>query len=123
MDQYPPSQFLPGCPGQLNPSIPVTIGSGQTTSSIINCGGATLCGILFPPAFTGTEITFEASVDGTNFYPVHNTYAGTPLQYIVDQGTYCAIAPEDFYGINFLKIVSGSSEAALRTLYAAVKGF
>lgn len=123
MDQYPPSVYLPGFPGQLLPNVIATIASGQTVGSSISCGGGTFCGVFIPAGFTGTNITFEASQDGTNFFPVHNTPSGTLLQYTVTAGTYCAVDPKDFYGINFLKIVSGSSEGALRTLYAALKGF
>jgi len=109
--------------GSFNPNYPATIASSSQVSSTINCGGFTLCGVLLPAAFSGAALTFLASVDGTNFYPVHSTTSGTLLSYTVAQGQYCAIDPKDFYGVNFLQIKSGSSEAALRTLAVSLKGF
>jgi hypothetical protein len=123
MDQYPLSAFLNGQPGTLLPNSSVTIASGQTTSPAIACGGLVLCGLFIPAGFTGTSISFLASQDGTNFFPVKSTTSGTALSYTVAASTYAAIDPKDFQGINFLKIVSGSSEGAARQLYAALKGF
>lgn len=112
-----------GYEGVENPAVAFSIASGQQVSSIIKCGGFTLCGILLPPAFSGIALTFLASVDGVNFYPVVNTYAGTPLSYVVAQGEFVAINPVDFYGINYLQVKSGSSESALRNCFASLKGF
>jgi hypothetical protein len=117
------SELESGYQGVENPAVPFSIASGQQTSSIIKCGGFTLCGILLPPAFIGTTLTFLASVDGISFFPVVNTYAGTPLSYVVSQGEFVAINPVDFYGINYLQVKSGSSESALRNCFASLKGF
>lgn len=115
--------YLTGYQGNFNPNLAVTIASGQSESSVINCGGLVLCAVLLPATFTGTALTFEASVDGTNFFAVKSTTSGTSLSYTVAQGTYCAIDPKDLQGINFLKIKSGSTEGALRTLAVSLKGF
>lgn len=110
-------------PGTFQSAVNAVIANGQQVSSAIECQGLTLCGVIVPAAFTGTALTFEASVDGTNYFPVYNTTSGTALSYTVAQGHYCAIDPKDFYGINFLIIKSGSAEAAARTLVASLKGF
>jgi hypothetical protein len=123
MDLFPPTSFLPGFQGKLFPNSLATILSGQQDSSTIIGGGGTLCGVFIPAGFTGSSISFLASQDGSNFFPVHNTTSGALLSYSVTAGTYCAIDPKDFYGINFLQIVSASSEGATRTLYVALKGF
>lgn len=112
-----------GYQGYFNPALIATIASGQTASGIITLGGLVLCGILLPAAFTGTALTFEASVDGTNFSLIKSTSSGTSLSYTVAQGTFAAIDPKDFYGVNFLKIVSGTTEGGARTLNLAVRGF
>ena len=122
MTQVEPS-IESGFEGNANPALAFSIASGQQVSSIIKCGGFTLCGILLPAAFTGVALTFLASVDGVNFFSVQYGYTGTLLSYVVAQGQYVAINPVDFYGINYLQVKSGSSEAALRTLYASLKGF
>ena len=119
--QVQPS-VLAGWQGNFNPAVAFTIASSTQESSPIYCGGLSLCGIMLPAAFTGTALTFEASIDGTNFFSVNSTTSGTPLSYTVTQGTYCAIDPKDFLGINYLKVKSGTSEGAARTLYASLKG-
>jgi hypothetical protein len=112
-----------GYEGNFNPNLVATIANGQQVSSPIPCGGLSLCGITLPAAFTGTALTFLASVDGVTYSPVHSTTSGSALSYTVAQGQYCAIDPKDFYGVNFLQIKSGSSEGAIRTLAVSLKGF
>lgn len=111
-----------GYEGNSIPNVSATIANGQQVSSTINCKGFSLCGILLPAAFTGTALTFLASIDGTNFFPVHSTTSGSALSYTVSQGNYFAIDPKDFYGVQYLQIKSGSSEGAARTLAVSLKG-
>lgn len=108
--------------GQLLTGVPVAIANGANVSGIINTKGSSLVGIIIPAAFTSTTITFSASVDGSTFFPVKNTTSGTTLSYTVAPGEYIAINPVDFYGIPYLEINTGSSEAAARTLLASLKG-
>jgi hypothetical protein len=100
----------------------ITIASSATSSASFPTTGLSLVGVQLPAAFTGTTLTFQGSVDGTTFQPVYSTTSGTALSYTVAQGHYVAIDPVPFYGLLFLKIVSGTSEAAPRTLTAALKG-
>lgn len=101
-----------------------TIPISTTETAAIPLNGFNLVGIYFPAAFTGTAITFEAcdTLAGT-YLVVKSTTSGSSLSYTVAQGTYAAIDPKDFYGINFLKIKSGSTEIAARTLVISLKGF
>ncbi len=117
------STYKSGYQGNFNPAQAVAIASGQTKSASINCAGFVLCGIQLPAAFTGTALTFEASVDNATFQPVKSTTGGTSLSYTVAQGTYVAIDPKDFQGIDYLKIVSGSTELGARAFTCALKGF
>lgn len=119
----PARKVYDGYQGQFNPAIPVVIANGGTVSAALQLQGLVLCGIQLPAAFTGTTLTFQASVDGTTFQPVKSTASGTALSYTVAQGTYVAIDPKDFQGINYLKVVSGTAEGAARTLNLAVRGF
>ena len=112
-----------GYQGNFNPTYPATIANGAQESSTIACGGFVLCGLLIPAAFTGTTITFEASVDGINFFPLFSATTGAAVSYTVAQGNFYAIDPTDFYGIPYLQIKSGSAEAAARTLVATLRGF
>lgn len=119
----PVSQYETGYEGNSNPNYPAIIANGQQESATINQGGFSLCGVLIPAAFTGTSISFEASIDNVTFYPVYNTIAGVLLSYVVAPSRYIAIDPKDFHGIQYLKIKSGSAEGAARTLVASLKGF
>lgn len=116
--------MVTGFQGILNPNQISTIALGAQESSAIPCGGFTLCGIKVPAAFTGVALTFEMcdTLSGT-YVPIRSGIAGTVLTYTVVAGAYFAIDPKDFYGINFLKIKSGSAEAAARSLICALKGF
>ncbi len=114
--------FLTGYQGQMNPAIAAVIAASGTKTAVVNLKGFSLVGILFPATFTGTAVTFEASIDGATFFPVKNTTSGTSLSYTIAQGTYQAIDPKEFYGIQYLKVVSGSTEGSSRTLQLAVKG-
>lgn len=118
-----PSSVATGYQGNLNPAVPCSIASGQTVSAGVNLNGFTLCGVFLPAAFTGTALSFEASADGVTYVAVKSTTSGTSLSYTVAQGTYVAIDPKDFQGIQYLKLVSGTMEGAGRSLSLAVKGF
>jgi hypothetical protein len=93
----------------------VTISSGQTTSTALDCGGCNLVGIIFPAAFTGATVSFEGSVDGTNFYTMKND-TGSTLSLTASTSSFVAIVPSDFAAAGHLKIVSASSEGADRTI-------
>lgn len=103
-------------------TVSAVIANGQTKSGVIAMAGFNLVGIILA-TMTGTALTFEASdaAAGT-FVPVKKA-DGSSLSYTTASNTYVAIDPKDFYGIAFLKIVSGSSEGAARTLKLALKGF
>lgn len=115
--------MISGYQGQFNPFLNVSIAASASESSLINTGGMCLCGIFVPTGFTGTALTFEASVDGTIFVAVKSTTSGSALSYTVAAGEYIAIDPKDFQGIQYLKIKSGSTETSARVLVCSMKGF
>lgn len=116
--------FTTGYQGVFNASQQLIISSGLQESAALDCGGMVLSGIILPTAFTSTALTFEVSstLAGT-YVPLKSTISGTALSYTVAQATYCAIDPKDFQGVRFLKIKSGSAEAADRILILSLKGF
>lgn len=116
------AQVMSGYQGQMIYNKTVVVASGGATSAVIDMKGFSLVGVLLPATFTGTTLTFTVSVDGTNFFALKSTTSGTALSYTVVQGTYAAIDPFPFYGVRYLKIVSGSTEGANRTLTLALKG-
>ena len=113
------NQTCVGC----NLSATATLLASSEKTAGINLKGLTLVGIKLPATFTGTAITFEASdsIDGT-YVVVKATTSGTTLSYTVAQDTWVTLDPKDFYGLNYIKIVSGSDESANRTLILSLKG-
>ena len=114
--------YVTGYQGNFNANYQAVIAASGTTTGAIACAGFVLCGILVPAAFTGTALTFTmCNTVGGTYVPVKNSSGA--VSYTVAQGNYYAIDPNDFYGVNFLKIVSGSTEGSARTLICSLKGF
>jgi hypothetical protein len=96
------------------------IANDETKSSAVETGvDASVVAIVTPSSLTGTSFTFEGSVDGSTYVPLYNE--GT--SYSVDVGTsrYVALDPAVLCGLQFIKIVSGSSEAAERTIQVVLR--
>lgn len=91
----------------------VTISSGQTVSGAIDLQGHTICGLIMPAAFTSASLTFSMSQTVGGTYAVINK-DGSDLSKTVAASKYIVLSPSEFAGINFLKLISGSAEAANR---------
>lgn len=93
----------------------VTIAESGTTSTAANLDGLAVMGFIIPAAFTGTTMTLLGSDDGTNFYSLVNA-SGTALSVTVVASSYMLMSATDLMGMRYLKLVSGSSEAAARSV-------
>ena len=95
----------------------IDVSADASNSSSVNTDNMLLAGIVFPSAFTGSSITFDYSVDGTNFVDVKET-DGTEVSYTVSAGDMVRVDPSGwaFAGGGFLRVTSGSSEAADRKI-------
>lgn len=91
-----------------------TIANGQTTSDVINLSSCVLVGVYLPAVFTGVALTFLAcNTAGGTFVSVRDG-AGAAISKVVAQAQYITLDQNQFRGINFLKIVSGSAEGGER---------
>lgn len=99
----------------------VAIPINSTTSGAITTSGMSLVGCLMPSAFTGATISFTASATLTGTYEELDNSSGK-VTYTVTQGKYISINPTDFYGVQFFKIVSASTEGTARNLICSMKG-
>lgn len=114
---------LTGYQGITITGINVTLANAATDSSLINTKGMGLVGIKTPSNLTGTAITFlSCASDGTGCVPVKSTTSGSALSYTVTTSSYYAIDPVPFYGIQYLKLKSGSSQSGDSTLAVSLKG-
>ncbi len=83
-----------------------------TKSKPQSVNGATVFGLRVPAGFAGTSVTFEAAekFDGA-YMPVTNA-DGTNYTLTVAASRHVRIPPADLAGCEFIKVVSGASEAA-----------
>jgi hypothetical protein len=102
-------------------SSTATILSGQTESSAIDVLGKVLVGIITPAALTGTAFTLKVSQDGTTFRDYYNT-SGSQVSITVGTNRHIGIVSNDFGGIRWIKLVSGSAEGADRNITVILRG-
>ena len=102
---------------QLQKEVLIDISDNAVNSSAAQCDGLLLSGIVFPAAMTGSTVTFDFSFDGSTWVDVVET-DGTAVQYSVSAGNVVRVDPSGwaFASPGFLRITSGSSEAADRTI-------
>lgn len=98
-----------------------TIPISTTTSNAISTSGMSLVGCQLPATMTSTAISFTVATTLTGTYQELDNSSGK-VTYTIASGKFIAINPVDFYGVQFFKIVSGSSEGAARALVCTMKG-
>jgi len=102
-------------------SASVTIASGQTVSTALSVAGMDLVAVLIPSVFTGTTITFQGSIDGSTFSALYN-HDGTAYSLTnVAASRLIQFTANDFIGMNYIKLVSNSSEGADRTIICSLR--
>lgn len=99
--------------------LSAVIGAGGTKSAAVDLTGSDLVAFLTPSTFTGVAITYESSVDGTNFYPVFDG-AGSAVSTTVTVDDF-VIAPAAVSACRWIKLVSGATEAAEREIVLVTK--
>jgi hypothetical protein len=102
-----------------------TIPSGQSLSGTVALLGRALVGIYMPAAWTTATITYQGSRDGSTWLNVY-TSAGAEMNHTVDADRYVPLDVNDWVGLIYLRIRSGTSsvtvnQSADRVLYLAVR--
>jgi len=97
------------------PKQVVTIANGQTKSSVFLMRGHAGGEIRLPAAFTGTAITFETSDAEAGTFNAKKDGFGAAVTLTCAAGDALTL-PSELYGCWFVKIVSGSAEAAAREI-------
>lgn len=100
------------------------IANGASLSGAVDLGGRKLVAIIMPGTWTAASLTFQGSVDGTNFFNVYD--GATERALTVAANYYSALAIGDWVGFRWLKIRSGTAgtpvnQAAERTLTLVVQ--
>ena len=88
----------------------VTISSGQSLSGSLDTEGYPIKGIIMPASWDTANLTFQASVDGTNWF---NLYDDNGNEVVIQAAANRAIAIDSYAGslapFRYLKIQSGTS--------------
>lgn len=92
-----------------------TIANGASLSDAVALGGNVIVGIAMPASWTAAVLTFQGSLDGTNFFDLYTeqdtTRAEKKLQ--ASASDLILIAPSSFAGLQAIKIRSGTTGAAV----------
>lgn len=93
----------------------VTIASSGTVSTSIAMENNRIpVAIVTPAALTGTSLTFNASFDGSTFFPVY--YESTAYSLTTSTSRFHSLNRVAFEGVKFIQVVSGSAEGASRII-------
>jgi hypothetical protein len=88
-----------------------TISSGTSLSPAIDLGPNRTFAVVMPAAWTAAALTFQASIDGTNYFNVFDD-TGTEVTATVAASQYIVIAsPAKMLGVRWIKVRSGTSGA------------
>jgi len=91
---------------------PLVIANGASLSAGLNLGGRILTGVFMPSAWTAASLTFQASYDNVTFVDMYSL-DGAELSVVAGASLYLPINYQNFMGVNFIKIRSGASAAAV----------
>lgn len=89
----------------------VTIANGASLSGAVDLGGRKLVAIIMPDAWTAAGLTFQGSVDGTNFFNVYD--GATERALTVSASYYSAFNIADWVGFRWIKVRSGTAGSAV----------
>ena len=89
----------------------VTIANGASLSGAVDLGGRKLVAIIMPGTWTAAGLTFQGSVDGTNFFNVYD--GATERQLTVAANYYSALNIADWVGFRWVKVRSGTAGSAV----------
>tara|TARA_R100000278_G_scaffold68606_1_gene54459 strand:- start:551 stop:880 length:330 start_codon:yes stop_codon:yes gene_type:complete len=98
-------------------SVLIDVSADASNSSGVETEGLLLCGIKFPAAMTGSNITFDHSLDNSTWADVKET-DGTDVTYTVSAGDLIRLDPSGwaFASNGYIRITSDGTEAADRTI-------
>ena len=95
----------------------IDISADNNNSLGVKKDGMILCGVQFTAAMTGSNITFDFSMDNSTFVDVKET-DGTDVSYTVSVGDIVRVDPSGwaFASNGFIRVTSDGNEAADRKI-------
>ena len=100
--------------------LQTVIANGQTKSAVVDLAGGRVCAIGFPSAMTGSTMTFEAGTDPNNLSTFKEVVdeAGAAYDITITANKVVAVdtSAHALAAVRFIRLVSGTSEGAERTI-------
>lgn len=97
----------------------VTIAAGASLSGAAVLEGASVVGVVTDAAWDAAAVSFAVSVDGTTYVPLR--YQGVEFSEAAPGASqYVALNPSVFAGVQYVKVRSGTSGAAVNQADATV---
>ena len=95
----------------------IDVSGSNPHSDGVSTDGMLLAGIIFPAAMSGSNITFDFSLDNSSWVDVKET-DGTEVSYTVSAGDFVRVDPSGwaFASSGYIRVTSDSSEAADRNI-------
>jgi hypothetical protein len=84
-----------------------TILSGASLSDAVKCLNAIPVGVLLPDTWTAAVMTFQVSLDNSNWYNLYDKIG--EVLYPAAASEYLALDPTQFAGARYLKVRSGTN--------------
>ena len=92
----------------ITSNLTATLANAASLSDAIDLNGTTMVGYIIPAAWTAADITFQVSVDGTNFNNLYNQF-GNEVKHIVAASRFIVLTPSDMAGVRYIKFRSGTN--------------
>lgn len=107
---------LPVRTSHVTATLTATVTNGQTVQTTgSDLRGLNLIGIICPAEFDGTAITFQGSIDNTNFFPLYDA-TNSPVTIPMSPSRMYSVWSE-LYGVPYLKIVCGTAQSTSDTVF------
>lgn len=90
-------------------TVTATIASGASLSDAIDIGAKELVAIVMPDAWTTAGITFQATVDNTNYLDVHDAAGDEVTVLSPTADDYIILSFAGVKGLGKIKLRSGTS--------------
>jgi hypothetical protein len=104
-------------PRDSRETLTATIAPNGTVSSAVDLGARRLSGILWPAQLTGTSFTLQVSFDGIT-YKAARDFGGNPITIVPTADTISLLGDllANLKCVRWIKLVSGTAEAAARSI-------
>ena len=92
----------------ISSNLTATIANTASLSDAMDLSGTTLAGYIMPASWTSANMTFQVSVDGTNFHNFYDQF-GNEVSHTVSTSRFVALNPSDMASVRYIKFRSGTN--------------